>query len=181
MKITINGRPGSGKSTIGKKISKKFGLEFYSTGDLMGELAQEQGTTVEQFVQGYPEEIDRMIDARTQKIGKKKDNILFDSRLAFHFVPDSVKIFLYVTDEEGAKRIFQNQRKDEARAKNISELAQRNAKRWENDRNRYISLYGIDMNTRSYYDAWIDTTKMTRQEVLTQISQIIVDKSQRNG
>ena len=39
-KISIAGDLGSGKSTIAKKLTKKFGCRQYSTGDIQREIAK---------------------------------------------------------------------------------------------------------------------------------------------
>ena len=43
MIITISGKPGSGKSTIAKIISDKFGIKNYSIGNLRGEWRLKKG------------------------------------------------------------------------------------------------------------------------------------------
>ena len=40
MHITITGRLGSGKSTVAKLLVEKHGYTYYSTGNIMRELAQ---------------------------------------------------------------------------------------------------------------------------------------------
>lgn len=46
MHITLTGNLGSGKSTISKIMSSKYGFEIYSTGTTIRELAAERGLTV---------------------------------------------------------------------------------------------------------------------------------------
>ena len=173
MKIVLCGRAGSGKSAIAKALAEKFNLKHYSTGDLMRQIAMEKGYTIEAFSHVTPEEIDREVDERTAKICRMENNFIFDSRLAFHFIPDAIKIFLDVSYEEGAKRIFLKPRVSEAKAETIEQLAERNKVRWETDRERYIKIYKIDLNNRENYDAYIDTTKLTREEVLCEVERII--------
>ena len=173
MKITLGGRAGSGKSTIAKFLAEKYHLKHYSTGDMMREIAMGMGYTIEAFSSVTPEEIDRKVDERTEKIGKTEDNFIFDSRLAFHFIPDAIKVFLDVSYEEGARRIFLKPRKSEGKAETEEELAQRNKERWETDRKRYIQRYNLDLEKRENYDAYIDTTKQTMEEVIQEVERII--------
>lgn len=173
MKIALCGRPGSGKSAIAKKLAEEFCLKHYSTGDYMRQLAMEQGYTIEEFAKVIPKDIDHKIDAWTENIGKTEDNFVFDSRLAFHFIPDAIKIFLDVSFEEGARRIFLKPRESEAKAETIEQLAQRNKDRWEADKKRYLRIYHLDVDDEQNYDAYIDTTKRTREEVLREVQRII--------
>lgn len=103
MNITITGNLGSGKSSIGK-ILKEKGYEIVSTGNIFRQLAMDKGLSVEEFNRQVNEatrngdrSVDKMIDDTTAKIGRERDNIMFDSRLAWHFVPDSFKVFV-ITD-----------------------------------------------------------------------------------
>ncbi len=173
MKIALCGRPGSGKSAIAKKLAEEFALKHYSTGDYMRQLAMEKGYTIEEFAKITPKDIDHRIDTWTENIGKTEDNFVFDSRLAFHFIPDAIKIFLDVSYEEGARRIFLKPRESEAKAETVEHLAQINKERWEQDKRRYLKIYNLDMDDKKNYDAYIDTTKRTREEVLREVQRII--------
>ena len=158
MKIVICGRIGSGKSTTAQRIAKELDLKHYSDGDMMRALAIEKGVKLETFVKQRSDAVDKMIDEKTMMIGKKEDNFIFDSRLAFHFIPDAIKIFLEVSEEVGSERIFKHQRKSEAPVKTAKELLKKNKERWETDRQRFKKLYGVDINDIKNYDIVIDTT-----------------------
>ena len=49
MKITISGTPGSGKSTIGKLVSKKLKLKYYDVGNMRRKMAKDMGLTIQEF------------------------------------------------------------------------------------------------------------------------------------
>ena len=173
MKITLCGKGGSGKSVIAKTLAEEYSLKHYSTGDLMRKIAMEKGYTIENWSHVTPKEIDNMVDEWVKKIGETEENFIFDSRLAFHFIPDSIKIFLDVSYEEAARRVFSDQRKSEAKAKTVEELAERNRIRWKTDGERYKDIYGINIDDKNNYDSYIDTTSKTKDEVLTEIKRII--------
>ena len=46
MIITISGKPGSGKSTVAKRLAAELGLTHVSAGDFMRDMATERGITV---------------------------------------------------------------------------------------------------------------------------------------
>ncbi len=176
MIISISGLPGSGKTTVGKLLAKKLGFKFYSIGDLRGRMAMERGLTIDQLNEiGMKEEwTDREVDEYQKELGEKEDNLIIESRLGFHFIPESVKIFLDVDLETGARRIFKNQRPDEKRKESVKEIMRALKKRIENDRMRYKKYYGIeDFMNRSHYDIVIDTTNLEIEQVVEKILKML--------
>ncbi len=176
MIISISGLPGSGKTTVGKLLAKKLGFKFYSIGDLRGRMAMERGLTIDQLNEiGMKEEwTDREVDEYQKELGEKEDNLIIESRLGFHFIPESVKIFLDVDLETGARRIFENQRPDEKRKESVKEIMRALKKRIENDRMRYKKYYGIeDFMNRSHYDIVIDTTNLEIEQVVEKILKML--------
>ncbi len=66
--VTIGGPPGSGKSTAGRLVAERLGLEFRSAGELFREEAKRRGLTVEAFGEYAREhpEVDRELDRTMQ-------------------------------------------------------------------------------------------------------------------
>jgi cytidylate kinase len=170
MIITIGGKPGSGKTTAAKKAAEKLGYKHISIGDLRGRLAQKHGMTIDEFNKlGMKEEwTDKDTDKELEKL-KEEDNIVIDTWVGYHFIPDSIKIFLEVDYKEGAKRIFKNQRPDEPKKKTAEEVEKMIRKRVEDSRARYLKWYDTDILDKSNYDLVIDTTKLGKQEVVDRI------------
>jgi predicted cytidylate kinase len=173
LKITLCGKIGSGKSVVAKAISKELNLKHYSTGDLMREIATQKGYKLTEYMKIRPDDIDKIVDEKTKKIGETETNFIFDSKLAFNFIPKSKKIFLDVTDEEAAKRIFENQRESETKVSSIQEMVQKNKTRWEIDRQKYIKMYNVDINDQNNYDIYIDTTNLTLEQVIDKVKKAI--------
>ena len=176
MKITLCGKIGSGKSVIAKTLAKEFNLKHYSTGDVMRSIAKENGLTIEEFDKVTPPDIDYKVDNHTKRIGEDEDDFIFDSKMAWHFIPDAIKIFLDVSYEEGARRIKKDQRINEAKVESVQELAERNKQRWETHRQRMIGLYDADMDDQTNYDVYIDTTNLSIEEVIDKVKQAIKEK-----
>ena len=105
MIVTITGFPGSGKSTLGKGIAKALGFKHYSAGDFLRQISKEMGMSLMQIQQEMEKntEIDLELDKRTEKVAGKEDNFVIDGRMAWHFVPKSIKIFVKVE----RKRLWQ--------------------------------------------------------------------------
>ena len=172
MIITISGMPGSGKTTVGKLLAKKLGFSFYSIGDLRGKMAMEHGLTIDELNElGMKEEwTDKEADEYQKKVGTKEDNFVIESRLGFHFIPHSFKVFLKVNLKTGAERIFRDPRPDEKKRKSVEETIEGIRKRMENDRLRYRKYYGIDdFADEKHFDLVIDTTNLTPEEVVERI------------
>lgn len=173
MKLTISGTPGSGKSTIGKMLAEKLKYSYYDTGQLRREIARKHGMTLEQLNRiGEKEDwTDKEADAITTEIGKKQDNFVFVGRLAYHFIPDSIKIFLECSIEEGAKRILQDKHESRKVEKyiDIQEAVKKLKERIDSDSARYKKYYNLNVSDKSQYNLVIDTTKLTIKQVLQKI------------
>lgn len=168
MIISISGRPGSGKSTAGKRVAGRLGMHFFSMGDLRGQMAVERGMTIFQMNQS-PEDTDTPVDKMIEKMGQTQDNFVIDGRLAWHFIPKSFKIFLDVDPRVGAERVMQGTRPDEPKYESIEEAMRMLAGREQNDRERYHRLYGVNHLDLSNYDLVIDTTKIGKDKVVANI------------
>lgn len=175
MKITISGKPGAGKSVIAKRIAAFYQLAYYSAGDVMRQIAKERGQAIEEFMKVIDEKTEREVDQRTWQIGRDQDNIVFDGRLAFYFIPDSITVFLQVDFDEGAKRIFAHQRDSERVAESVDELAKRNQDRWELDKQRYVERYQVNVDDMFQYHIKIDTTGLTTDQVFERLTSELKD------
>jgi CMP/dCMP kinase len=171
MRITISGTPGSGKSTVGKLLAKKLGLKFYSVGDLRGKMAMDMGLTIDELNKRGENDFstDKIADEYQKELGRNEDNFIIDSRLGFHFIPGSIKIFLFCAPEIAAQRIFLEPRIDEKEYTTIDEVKDALKKRIESDRKRYIKYYNLDPFKKELYDIYIDTSALKPEEVAERI------------
>lgn len=171
MIITISGRPGSGKSAVATRVAQALGLRHVSAGDFMREMAAERGMSILELSRSAEEraEIDREIDARTVRLGEESDDFVMDARLGWHFLPQSLKVFLEVRPEVATDRIYAAQRGSER--ENIDLEATRRAieSRTSSEVKRYQDYYGIDYGEHSQYDLVVDTSELTIAEVVQQI------------
>ena len=179
MIITISGTPGSGKSTVGKLLTKKLKYKFMSIGDLRGEIAMKHKLTLDQLNKIGEKEnwTDKEVDDELIRIGKEEDNLVIDTRLGFHFIPKSIKISLTVDLKVGAKRILQGEiRPDEKKFSSVKELVEDMNQRIKSDKFRYKKWYNIDWTENENYDLVINTANLTPQEVVKQILKYIEHK-----
>lgn len=182
IRITISGEAGSGKSTVADIIAKKLKIKRYSTGDYMRTMAATRGVTIIELnkMSETDSSIDKELDDWQKKLEKKKDeSFVLDSRLGFHFIPSSIKIFLHGDLDIRAERIFHTNRLVEENTtleKTIANIK----KRQRLERKRYKEKYSVDYLDMSQYDLVVNTTKMKPEEVAEKMIQFVKkSKSQK--
>lgn len=169
MIITITGKPCSGKGTVSKIFCKEHNFEYICVGDIQRQYAESKGYKDILSYSADTSEIinsDLIVDAKTKEIGETRanDDILFDSRLAWHFIPHSFKVFIDVDWDIAAKRLLEANRADE-KVKTINEAKKTLISRWEMENNRYQSLYQIDNLNISNYDLVLSSDNATPEEL----------------
>ncbi len=169
--ITIAGYPGIGKSSTAKGVAQELGYEHFSSGDLMRQMAAARGLSVEEINQAAEKqkEIDFMVDHRLQKLGEERDKLVIDSRLAFHWIPDSFKVYLDLDPQSAAERTFMHIQKEgraSQTASSTEEVLKNTAERIASERKRYQILYGVDIGDKSNFDLVIDTKTNDLNQVI---------------
>ena len=178
MIITITGKPGSGKSTIAKMLAAHYNLKHYSAGDFMREIAKKRNMSLMQLTllaeKGI--EIDKEIDMRTLELAKKEKSFIIDSRLAFHFVENAIKVFLDVDEETGAERIFKAMRADERENTSYDATLENIMRRERSECERFLRYYKIEIYDMENYDIVVNTTKLGINEVFDAVKKEIKEK-----
>ncbi len=148
--VIISGPPAIGKTTIAKGLAKEFGLKYLSGGDVLKDMAREQGfvTDREDFWdteagmnflnirKGNPE-FDKEVDEKLQKIFLGDDVIITSYTLPW-LVKEGVKIWLAGSQEASAKRMTT---RDNISIKSALEIVK---KRYEENKTLYKKLYGFN-------------------------------------
>ncbi len=162
MHITITGNLGSGKSTVARLFNKKYNFEVYSTGKVQRELASQMNLNTLELNQLMMNDrkYDKMIDDETARISrdKKDKNIVFDSRLAWHFVEHSFKVFVTVSLDVAAYRIMNDQRGSVEKYSSVEEAKALLAERAKTESIRYKDIYNLNYMDFTNYDLIIDGT-----------------------
>jgi len=170
VKITISGLPGAGKTTIAKMLAKELGLEFIPH-SFAREISKEKKITINELMEKAKTDksIHKEIDKRIINCGKNKDNFVLASWISYYFIPDSIKIFLYVSPKKGAKRIYKNQRKEEIKYVSLRDTLEKTRKRILDSKKGFKNAYGINFLLRKNYDIIIDTSNKSKKRVLKSI------------
>ncbi len=184
--ITIAGRPGSGKSSTAKGVAEKLNFAHFSSGDLFREVSKQQGVDILELNQAAEKQkgisyVDELVDKRLRDIGKNQDNIVIDSRMAWHWIPASFKVFLDLDLKTAAERILKNITPERMEAEKIpNDIAEYSSvlqERLDSESRRYKSLYNADPYSMDNYDLVIDTLNNSLDQV---IDMIIREYEKRN-
>ena len=174
MHITLTGNLGSGKSTISRLMSEKYGYEIYSTGKIQRQLAAERGLTVLEMnrLMQTDHSFDNIIDDTTRRISMDAtEDLFFDSRLAWHFAVNSFKVFLAVDINEAARRVFNDSRGDVETYKDMLDAKSQLIERAHTEDVRYKEIYGIEYFKTSNYNLVLDST-FTSPKILAEMIQL---------
>jgi cytidylate kinase len=170
--ITICGGLGSGKSSTAKKVAQILGFQHFSSGDFFRQVGLELGLSVtETNIRAETDpKIDEMTDQKLRDM-RNADKVVIDSRTAFHWIPESFKVYLDLPAEIAKERILQSLKEDKLRqqseqAKNSEEIFQKMHERFESEQKRYWDLYKINNKDMNQFDLVIDTNKNNLEQVV---------------
>ena len=171
--VVISGPPAVGKTTVAKGLAKEFDLAYLSGGDILKELANEQGFQTGgdewwdtpdgmKFLnqRGANPKFDKQVDEKLN-VFFLKGNVVITSYTLPWLVDDGIKIWLAGSQENSANRmkIRDNLSSDEA-LKIVK-------KRYEKNKALYKELYKFDFGENlSVFDKIINTDGLDAQKVL---------------
>ena len=171
--VIISGPPAIGKTTIAKGIGKEFGLRHLSGGDILKELAQDEGfdtggddwwDTPEgmSFLSHRQEnsEFDKKVDAKLKKLFLE-GNVVITSYTLPWIVEGGVKIWLAGSMENSARRMTV---RDNLSKNDTVKIVQ---KRYDENKIIYKTLYGFEFGEDlSVFDKVIETDNLDAVHVL---------------
>ena len=169
--ITITGQLGSGKSTVSKMLATKLNWLYYSTGMAQRAIAQNRGiTTIElnRLAISDPS-IDAEIDGVFKNPPWGDKPCVVDSRLAFHFLPKSLKVCLKVDTTVAAERVLAEKGRVSESYTTVPEAYTFLKQRYELEQAHFIKNYQLDITDESQFDVVIDTTHLTPEQVCQKI------------
>lgn len=139
----------------------------------MRDMAAERGMTILELSRSAErhDTIDREIDARTVQLAEREDEFVIDARLGWHFIPESLKVFLDVTPVEAARRVYEAARGAEHENVSLEDTLAAIESRTESERRRYLDYYDLDYTNHAQFDLVVDTTGRSIDDVVT----VIVD------
>lgn len=166
-RISLAGDLGSGKSTVAALLKEQLpGFEYYSTGAIMRDIAKKHGMSIEElniYMETHSE-IDREIDEGLVRLCDDPRFLIIDSRMAWHFVSDTFKVYLSCEAETSAARIMNAKRAEEPFS-SFEEALEGIRGRRASEKKRYLEQYGTDIKDMANYDLILDTTYVSPETV----------------
>ena len=177
--ITICGGLGSGKSSTANKVAEALGYQRFSSGDFFRQAAIDLGISVTELNIRSEKDpaVDLIVDEKLRNL-RTAEKIVIDSRTAFHWIPESFKVYLDLPPEIAKDRVLQNLKENALRNKSeggsgsVEEVYAKMIERFKSEQKRYWDLYKIDNTKKENYDLVIDTNKNN----LEQVVEIILEK-----
>ena len=173
--ITLAGSPGSGKSSTAKAIAADLGFRHFSSGDFFRQLAVERGQSIEamNISAEVQRDIDLKVDNLLQETYRTADRLVIDSRMAWHWMPASFKVFLVLDPATAAERIFA-QLQAAARLSedgaSVEEVRRSIDRRAASEQKRYAALYGVNATDPLNFDLVINTKYNDLKTVTAMVS-----------
>jgi cytidylate kinase len=178
--ICISGLAGTGKSTLSKKLAEKYHLRYYSGGDVLKDLAKQEGYDVS--VQGWWEspqglnflnervndpKFDKAVDDTLLEYAQQ-GNVLLDSWTMPWLLQGGFKIWLEASFEKRAARVAIRDGMTTAQALEV--LKEKEAR----TKAIYKALYGFVLGEDfKPFDFVLDTDNLSADEVFVVLCRVI--------
>ena len=173
MIISITGKPCSGKCTVAKVLEQKYGFKRISMGDMFKAEAKKRGMSTEEFTEYRTKDpsFDIYMDKQLPKFVSeyKDDNVVLESRVAWHFLPESFSVFVDINDDEMAKRLLYSDREGKEKSASFEEAKKTTINRYRLELEVYKKTYDIDCSNMDNYDFVIDSSSLTPDELAEKI------------
>jgi CMP/dCMP kinase len=161
LKIAISSHSGCGNTTATNNVGDTLNLDVVNY--TFRDLAQDLDLPFEQIQQHAAQSriYDFLTDLKLIR-ASLRSCVVVGSRLAGWLVDADLRVWLHAPLEARAKRIFQREPDKHA---GYESVLYRTLQRDEQNRKRYLEVYGIDINDRSDFDIIINTEKLTAEQV----------------
>jgi CMP/dCMP kinase len=161
MRIAISGYSGCGNTTATTNVGRELNLHImnFTFRDLAKQLNMKfediQKESNDNFIYDYLTDLSCI----RATLGSQ---IVLGTRLAAWIMDADLRIWLHASLEARAARI---NRRESEKESSYEQVLYKTLKRDEQNRKRYLRLYGIDVNDHSDFDITINTEKLTAEQV----------------
>ena len=171
MRFTITGYMGSGKSTICDILRREYNFRIVSAGSIFREMGTKENLNVLDMTRKLSAngstEIDNYIDNKIKEEASRvrdDENVIFDSRLAWHFLDNTFNIFIVVSPYQAALRTYLTRVNDDEKYASLEDTIEGLVERRVLENRRYKRIYNVNCEDLSNYDLVIDTSYISALE-----------------
>ena len=178
--ICISGMAGTGKSTLAKKLAKKYRLKYYSGGDALKALAAEEGYNSSSrgwwespeglsFLEKREKNLkfDKAVDDKLLEYAQR-GNVLLDSWTMPWLLKTGFKIWLLASIEKRAERVA---KRDKITVKDALQILKEKEAR---TKAIYKKLYGFNLGEDfAPFHLVLDTDNLNAKEVFQVLCMVI--------
>ena len=171
--IVISGPPAVGKTTVAKGLAEEFQLQYLSGGDVLKEMAKEQGFDSDgddwwdtddgmKFLKKREEnsEFDKTLDKKLTKLFNQGGMVITSYTLPW-LIKDGIKIWLEGSHKSSTERM---QTRDNMSSQEAYEITK---ERFDKNKALYKKLYNFDFgDDKSVFDVIINTDNLTAKQVI---------------
>ena len=178
--VVVSGPPAIGKTTVAKGLASEFNLTHLSGGDILKEIASEQGFSstgddwwdTEEGMEFLDQrkknpEFDKKVDEKLKTLFQNGDVVITSYTLPW-MVNGGIKIWLAGAVENSAKRMQNRDNLTEHDALNVVQ------KRFSENKIIYKALYDFEFGEDlSVFDRIIETDGLNAQQVLDKAKSVV--------
>ena len=178
--IVISGPPAVGKTTVAKGLAEEFGLTYLSGGDVLKEMAKEQGFSSDgddwwdtqegmKFLSQREQnsEFDKKLDEKLTLLFNQGGMVITSYTLPW-LVKDGIKIWLEGSHQSSTERM---QTRDNMSPEQAYEVTK---ERFDKNKALYKKLYNFDFgDDKSVFDLIINTNHLTAQQVIDVVKETV--------
>ena len=153
LRIAVSSKSGCGNTTVSRILAGRLGVRLINY--TFHDMAAERGISFERLclLAESDDQYDRHLDHRQVELAMEGSCVLA-SRLAIWLLQRAnFKVYLYASPEIRSRRIAE--REGIPWRQSLKDLEARDAR----DRNRYLRLYGIDIDEYNFADLVVDTER----------------------
>lgn len=169
--VVINGDLGSGKSTVSMLLARRLGVRRVSVGDVYRDMAAHRGMTALELNlhAELDDKIDHYVDRLQSDLALSGETVVVDSRLAWFFFRDALKVHLVTDPVVAAHRVLERPADAVEGYRSVAQARRRLAERSASERERFLKRYGVDKTRLGNYDLVCDSSRATPDEIVAAI------------
>jgi cytidylate kinase len=163
VRIAVSGKSGCGNTTVSRILAERLGVRLINY--TFHDMAAERLMSFEQLCLLAEQDFqyDRYLDRHQVELAMEGSCVLA-SRLAIWLLEEAdLKVYLYASARVRSRRIAE--REKIPRRQSLKDIEARDAR----DRNRYLKLYGIDIDEYEFADLVVDTERGDQYYVVQRI------------